>query len=64
MKSKERNYLKDLNDWENYFYCNNCGTDTKNDFTYSRTVANGEVWCCKFCKNETLVEDQPKEYDN
>lgn len=54
-------YIKDLNDWEHSFYCNECGNDNKKDFTYHRTVANGEVWDCKFCKTERLIQDQPNE---
>lgn len=54
-------FFKDLEKWENSFYCNQCGCDKVTDFWYSRTVANGEVWHCKHCKTETMVGDKPNE---
>jgi len=55
------NYLEDLDNWENSFYCNECGCDKFTDFKYDRTVSNGEVWSCKNCNTETVVEEKPNE---
>jgi DNA-directed RNA polymerase subunit RPC12/RpoP len=54
-------YFDDLEEWENSFSCNECGCDNITDFTYDRTVANGEVWICKYCKTERLVKNKPNE---
>ena len=56
-------YFEDMDEWEDSFSCSNCGEIDPNEFIYQRTVANGEVWCCKNCKTETLVNDQPNEDD-
>ena len=60
-KVVEKDFFDDLEKWENSFYCNECGCDKITDFHYSRTVANGEVWCCRHCKSETVAGDKPKE---
>ena len=31
------------------------------DFNYCRTVANGDVFICKNCKNEIVVDHKPNE---
>jgi hypothetical protein len=54
-------YFEDLEKWENSFYCNECGCDKITDFAYDRTVSNGEVWHCKHCKTETIVDNKPNE---
>ena len=54
-------YFQDLEKWENSFYCNECGSDKVTDFSYSRTVSNGEVHACKNCKTETVVSEKPNE---
>jgi hypothetical protein len=54
-------YFEDLEKCENGFYCNECGCDKNTDFIYDRSVANGEVWHCKRCKTETIVDDKPNE---
>lgn len=57
-------YFKDLEKWENSFYCNECGTDNHTtDFHYSRCVANGDVYKCNNCKNEIIVAHKPNEDD-
>lgn len=53
---KERNYEDDLEDWEQEFGCSQCGNDL---LQYERTVANGEVWICKKCNNENLLNHKP-----
>jgi len=58
---KKSNYFDDLEKWENSFSCGECGETEKKNFYYSRTVANGEVWTCKHCKKEALVNNRPKE---
>jgi len=60
-KPDEKDFFEDLAKWENSFYCNECGCDKITDFYYSRTVSNGEVWCCRHCKTETVAGDKPKE---
>jgi hypothetical protein len=57
----EPDYFKDLEKWEESFWCNECGEDKMNGFYYDRTVANGEVWICRNCKNQTMVNEQPNE---
>lgn len=55
-------YFKDVEKWENSFYCNECGTDNHTtDFHYSRSVANGDVYKCNNCKNEIVVDHKPNE---
>lgn len=55
-------YFKDMAKWENSFYCNECGNDNHTEnFHYSRTVANGDVFICKSCKNEIVVDHKPNE---
>jgi predicted SprT family Zn-dependent metalloprotease len=56
-----RDYFVDLEKWENSFYCNECNCYEIKDFAFDRTVANGEVWHCKNCKNEIMVNDKPNE---
>ena len=56
-------FTEDLEKWEKSFYCNECGCDEEKDFSYQRTVANGEVWICKHCKKEILVNERPNEND-
>jgi len=56
-------YFKDLEEWEMSFECNNCGELEQENFTYDRTVSNGEVWICKNCKTEHLVSEKPNEDD-
>ena len=54
------NYLEEIEEWENSFECNECGNNDHNNYIYDRTVANGEVWHCKDCGNEIMVEEMPK----
>lgn len=56
-------YFDDLEEYENDLYCSECGNDSKATFTYSRTVANGEVWYCKRCQKENLTLNKPNEDD-
>jgi len=38
-----------------YIYCDECGYEDQNVYAeYSRTVANGEVYLCPLCGNETM----------
>jgi hypothetical protein len=50
-----------LDNWQNSFSCSECDNQDFNNFTYQRTVANGEVWRCEHCKTESVVGNQPKE---
>jgi len=54
-------YFNDLDKWEESFDCSECSNYEKEHFAYSRTVANGEVWTCKNCKTETVINEQPNE---
>ena len=54
-------YFEDLQNYEDELYCSNCGNDSKKTFNYARTVANGEVYWCKRCKTENLVNEKPNE---
>lgn len=54
-------YFEDLQNYEDELYCSNCGNDSKKTFNYVRTVANGEVYWCKRCKTENLVNEKPNE---
>ena len=55
-------YFDDLEQWENSFSCGACGIDSDvTDFLFERRCANGEVWSCKSCGHENLVDDQPNE---
>lgn len=56
-------YFKDLDKWENSFECNECGELVQETFAYDRTVSNGEVWHCKNCKTEIVVNEEPNEDD-
>lgn len=56
------NYSEQLQKWRDCFYCNECGCNEISDFGYSRTTSTGEVWICKNCKNEIVVENKPNEY--
>jgi len=39
------------------YYCNSCGyEDFDIDVSYSRTVANGDLFYCPLCKEENFVE--------
>ena len=58
-----KDYFNDLDKWELSFSCNECGSYEKNDFSYERTIANGEVWHCKHCHNEILVNQEPNQDD-
>ena len=59
-----KDYNEDLKEWENSFNCGYCGIEgTHKDFTYQRTVANGEVWECRNCNKETLVAEKQNEDD-
>ena len=49
------NYLEEIEEWEESFGCNECGNNDYNNYTYDRTVSNGEVWHCKDCGNEIMV---------
>lgn len=55
------NYIKKIEEWEDSFVCMNCDALDHTDFYYDRTVANGEVWNCKHCGEETMVDEMPKE---
>lgn len=55
-------WFKDMTAWEDSFYCH-CGDNEFESFTYERTVANGEVWVCKSCGAECLVDEQPNQDD-
>ena len=56
-------YFEDLQEYEDNLYCSHCGNSSKKTFTYSRTVANGEVFFCHRCKEENLVGNKPNEDD-
>lgn len=56
-------YFEDLQNYEDELYCSRCGNESKKTFTYSRTVANGEVFFCRRCKEENLVGNKPNEDD-
>lgn len=55
------NYLKDLEEWENDFHCDECGNHDHKHFTYDRTFADGEVWHCDDCGIEIIVDEMPEE---
>jgi hypothetical protein len=52
---------EDFEKYELQFECNNCNAFDQENFSYEGTVSNGEVWLCKFCKNEILVNERPNE---
>lgn len=54
-------YFTDLDVYEYEFECNECGNSGIENFNYMRTVANGEVWRCRTCKNELLTMNKPNE---
>lgn len=56
-------YFEDLQEYDGNLYCSQCNNDSKKTFTYSRTVANGEVFFCHRCKYENLVGNKPNEDD-
>jgi hypothetical protein len=53
-------YLKAIEKWESEFNCN-CGEDTFENFTYDRSVSNGEIWTCCNCCLDLVVSKQPNE---
>ena len=55
-------YLKDIEEWENSFYCN-CGEGIFENFNYKRSASSGEIWDCTECDFECLVSSQPNEDD-
>lgn len=57
----EVDFFEAMEKWEKSFYCNECGCDEIKDFSYDRTVSNGEVWICRNCKTETVVDNKPNE---
>lgn len=61
-KKSWEDFSIDMEKWEETFICNECGCDGHLNFRYVRTVANGEVWQCKNCSQEILVDDKPDEY--
>lgn len=56
-----RDYFKDIEEWLESFECNECGVLNKGYFSYDRTVANGEVWTCRVCRAELLINEEPNE---
>lgn len=54
-------YFEDLERYEEELYCPHCGDNSA--LSYSRTVANGEVWYCRNCKEETMSGNKPREDD-
>lgn len=54
-------FFGDLDDYMDSFECNECGSHGQKEFIYNRTVANGEVWTCKNCNAELLVNEEPNE---
>lgn len=52
-------YYEDMENYESSFSCTDCGNQLPSNFTYERTVANGEVWLCKSCGKEILVDHEP-----
>lgn len=54
-------YEKDVENWENNFHCNECANDKKEDFTYHRTVANGDEYYCNICNTPLLAGHEPRE---
>jgi len=56
-----KNYFKDHETYLESFQCGVCGTPDQEQFIYDRTVANGEVWICKNCNEELLVNEEPNE---
>lgn len=44
-------------EWENSFSCDTCGNENHKDFTYGWTAANGEIWYCKLCPGNTIVDE-------
>lgn len=55
-----KGYFEALEEWENLFYCNECGETDIEVFTYNRTVANGCEYKCS-CGNYLLVGHKPNE---
>jgi predicted SprT family Zn-dependent metalloprotease len=55
------NFFDDLDEYLESFQCKECSSYEQKDFGYNRTVANGEVWVCKNCKEELLVNEEPNE---
>jgi len=56
-------YFEDLQEYEDSLFCSHCNNHSKKTFTYSRTVANGEVFFCHRCREENLVGNKPNEDD-
>lgn len=54
-------YLKDLENWENSLYCNECGNCNRNNFSYGRSVANRQVIFCKDCETDFIKGRKPNE---
>jgi len=58
-----RDFDTDIEKYENELYCSMCGNDDKKTFIYDRSVANGEIWNCKDCGKENIVNHEPKADD-
>ncbi len=54
-------YYDAIDKYYNSFDCSGCGNGDDKKFTYSRRVANGEVWVCKICKTDCVTLDKPNE---
>lgn len=56
-----KTYEVSMIEWLDSFRCGECGVEERKNFFYDRTVANGEVWYCRKCNNQTMVSEEPKE---
>lgn len=61
--SKVKDLFEDFGKYQLEFDCNECGNNGEDNFSYDRTVANGEVWYCKECNKELLITEKPNEDD-
>jgi transcription elongation factor Elf1 len=61
MEKTNKDFFKDIDEYEKQFYCNECGEHQY--FNYDRTVSNGEIWNCGNCETELIVNEKPNEDD-
>jgi hypothetical protein len=54
-------FEQDLQNYYDELYCSHCNNSSNKTFTYSRTVANGEIYFCNRCKEENLISNKPNE---
>lgn len=45
----------------NQFECSDCSNSGQDNFSYERTVANGEIWHCHQCDKELIIDEEKEE---